>query len=34
MQDALLVLATFACFATALAYVTACDRLKVRKTHD
>jgi len=34
MTDLLLILATSALFAVALIYITACDRLKVRKTHD
>jgi len=34
MADILLVIASIALFAVALLYVTACDRLKVRKTND
>jgi len=34
MSDILLILASTALFALALVYVTACDRLKVKKTHD
>jgi len=34
MIDILLVIATVALFGIALTYVTACDRLKVRKTND
>ena len=34
MTDVLLILSSVVLFGIALAYTTACDRLKVKKSHD